>query len=68
MKKAMRQWFCLVMVLMMAFSFTAHAAEEEKTLVEMKMAEPGSIYSDIVAGIDLSSVIVDGDATLFFPS
>lgn len=65
MKKTMRQWFCLVMVLMMAFSFTAHAAEEEKTLVEMKMAEPGSIYSDIVAGIDLSSVIVDGDATLF---
>lgn len=34
-------------------------------LVEAKMAEPGSIESDIIAGIDLGSVTTEGDTTRF---
>lgn len=35
------------------------------TQAEIKMAESGSIYSDIVAGIDRESIAVDGDTTFF---
>lgn len=35
------------------------------TLAEMKMAETGGIYSDIIAGIDLNSIWYEGDTTFF---
>lgn len=34
-------------------------------LAEVKMAEPGSITSDIIAGIDYESIMTKGDSTFF---
>lgn len=38
---------------------------DENALAEMKMAEPGSITSDIIAGLDHGSIVQKGDSTFF---
>lgn len=49
-----------------------HAAEmpvsnvvDPYTWAESKLAEPGTISSDIIAGIDRSSIVTEGDSTFF---
>lgn len=65
----MKKTLCMALVLMLALFGVACAEREPAidpyTLAETKMAQPGAITSDVVAGIDQSSVTVQGDITLF---
>lgn len=56
------------MALVMAFFCAAYAAAEgvdENALTEAKMAENGAITSDIIAGIDRSSIVTENGSTFF---
>lgn len=65
MKQTISRFLTLTLAMILVLSFTVFASAESLTPAEAGMAEPGSIYSDIVAGIDLSSVIVDDEGTRF---
>lgn len=65
----MKKTLCIALVMVLALSITAFAEMEPPidsyTLAEIKMAQSGSITSDLVAGIDHSSVTTMGDTTCF---
>lgn len=66
MEKTFRRVLCIALV--MAFFCAAYAAAEgvdENALTEAKMAESGAITSDIVAGIDRSSIVTENGSTFF---
>lgn len=63
-----KRLLCMALTALMALSCAACAKAsgiDEGMLAGMKTAYPNLICSDIIAGIDLSSVTVDGNVTLF---
>lgn len=65
----MKKNLCMALVMVLALFGTAFAEMEPPidsyTLAEIKMAQSGAITSDVVAGIDHSSVTTKGDTTFF---
>lgn len=68
MKNTIHHVLAMVLAMMLLF-LTAHACAEEvmdeETLTEIGMAQPSTLVSDIVTGIDRDSIISDGGTTLF---
>ncbi len=66
MEKAIRKTLCmaLIMVFFCAVYATADGIDEN-ALAEAKMAEKGAITSDIIAGIDRSSIVTENSSTFF---
>lgn len=69
MNKTVKHLLGMALLMLLTFTLTVCAAAEDvpdaTTLADMKMAQPGALYSDIIAGIDPGSVTADGDATFF---
>lgn len=68
MKNTIHHVLAMVLAMTMLFLAAYACAEEvmdEETLTEIIMAQPGVLTSDIVAGIDYSSIVADDDTTFF---
>lgn len=78
MRKSVNKLLCILLTILTVLSLVAckkveddtvsNIAEglpDDDTLAKMKMSEAGSIYSDVVEGIDHSSIVVEGNTTFF---